>query len=163
MSDDGFAADAELDPGWWDEEVESATSAGSLTKVSGVDAKLIPFVSVRAYDSIVRQSQSAAQELYRRHFDTDLSALLLNRELVEKQVGTERDGAQNWRVNPGELSDDSLMRENTRLWRKLQNVREEIGELEDSIRAKREMLALIREQNRRLTAIRIGREIKQTE
>jgi hypothetical protein len=160
MADESVLDDFEADQALIEGEIESVTSAGGSTKLDSVDAKLMSLLSVRAYDSIVRKSQSIAKEWYRKHFESDLNELLLNRERIEQEFGTEADVGENWKIDLRAISGDDAVREITRLTRKLETVGKEIGELEIAVHAKRDRLELIRSQNERLTAIREGLENK---
>jgi hypothetical protein len=138
-----------------DDQIDRITAAsqGPL-KLDTVDAKLQSFLSVRAYDSIVRKSQSVAKEWYLKLFETELKTLLDNHEQLEKEFGTAGDNQEKWRVNPNELDEDKLEVAIERIRRKIGSVKRDVIELENSIREKEERLELIQFQNERLIEIR---------
>lgn len=136
-------------------DIESVTSAaGSALKLDTIDARLMSFLSLRSYDSIVQRSQAVAAKRYQQHFESELNELLENRRVVTQEFGTSDDAQGTWRVNPDNLSQDELRREVRRLARKLQTVEQEIAELTAAAQQKAERLELVREQNDKLTVIR---------
>jgi hypothetical protein len=138
-----------------EQQIEWATAASQAPlKLDTIDAKLQSFLSVRAYDSIVRKSQSVAKECYLRLFESELKTLLGNHEQVEREFGTAGDFQGDWKVEPRELDEDDLQTEIQRIRRKIGSVEQDVIGLQNSIREKTEQLELIKSQNETLKGIR---------
>jgi hypothetical protein len=135
--------------------IKSVTSAAPGSAPPDTpDGQLMSILSVRAYDSVVRKSQSRARKEYQSHFGPELNELLANHERVQALIGTAGDNTGNWEIDPRSLSREDLIKEIGKITRKLRSVEDEIADLITGVRRKHERLTLVRGQNQKLEEIR---------
>lgn len=134
--------------------VTSAWTAMSGTKVDQVDERLMKMLSTRSYEAVVMRAKMNAVKVYQDCFGDGLSELLTNHASVETILGTEGDQNGGWRIDPRDMSYESLLREITTLEKKLERVKSENNELESCNSEKLEKLRTVQEQNERLETIR---------